>query len=123
MSDPTRTASHPKMALALLALVGGALVGCKTKPEPDYRPAWVQQAEARLQQPPAWQVSGSGVESGSENGPQSSFFGNGQPATAGSNAADSRERTAAAPSAPRKPAAAPPGVQWSETRITVSVEE
>ena len=107
-----------------VALMGGLLPGCKSQPEPDYRPSWVREAEARLQQPPTWQVSGSGVDSGNETQGRSSFFGSGRGATdSDSSQVSSGRQREAASTAARTPVAEPPGVQWGETKITVSVED
>lgn len=105
-------------------LVLGAFTGCKSKPPVDNRPSWVQEAEARLQRPPSWQVSGSGVDSGSGTEARSSFFGSAQGTAATSGSAGSSERSREpASSTARTTTAEPPGVQWSETKVTVSVED
>ncbi len=127
------------LAGAGLVLLLGA---CRSKPAEDHRPAWVREAEARLQGKPTWQVSGSGVESGAGSGPASGsgsgsgFFGSGRgrgAEAAGGSAGGSarREEVAAgreeapARSASREAPAAslPAGVEWGETEITVEVED
>lgn len=99
--------------------------GCQSKPEPDTRPSWVQEAEARLQRPPSWQVSGSGVDSGGESEKRSSFFGSGQATTASTGGSQEPEESSRPSPARRQPTteSEPPGVEWGETKITVSVED
>jgi hypothetical protein len=121
-------AAHSLFCVCVWALVVlAALAGCKSQPEPDNRPGWVKEAEARLQRPPSWQVSGSGVESRESGESRSSFFGSGRIATAPSLSpeagASQRETNADTSNTSRAPVAAPPGVQWGETQITVSVED
>jgi hypothetical protein len=109
--------------VVLFALVGG-VSGCHSKSSIDTRPGWVQEAEARLQRPPSWQVSGSGVESERESENRSGFYGSGQPATSIGIARESgNRRNDAASSARSMTVNEPPGVQWGETKITVSVED
>lgn len=108
----------------LVGMIAGGLSGCRSKSNIDTRPGWVQEAEARLRQPASWQVSGSGVASGRGTENRSSFYGSGQPATSASVARESNDRqSAAASSARRTTVTQPPGVQWGETKITVSVED
>jgi hypothetical protein len=108
----------------LAALLVGSLPGCISKPEPDNRPGWVQEAEARLQRPPSWQVSGAGVDSGSGTETQSSFFGSGRRATNANSMQGNNERQRkAAARSPQAVVEEPPGVEWGETKITVSVED
>jgi len=118
-------------------LAGLAVVsGCQSKKHVvlDNRPAWMMQAEQRLQGDKRWNVSGSDVANGGGSGPsagRSSFFGGNRTAAPASSESiregrSSVSETAAksrqAPSSGSEPAA-PPGVQWSETKITVEVED
>jgi hypothetical protein len=105
----------PFRNILVMALLLFAFSACRSKQETDHRPAWVREAEARLQERPTWEASGPGVatktaSSGAESSP-SSFFGSGQQATTAPKASGGRTATA------------PPGMQWSDTQITVEVEE
>jgi len=105
------------------------LSGCQSKKHIilDNRPSWVVQAERQLQNEARWNVSGKGVADGGSGG--SSFFGASRPnaSSADSSQDQSRARAAATDSARSDSSTAgnpaPPGVQWSETKITVSVED
>ncbi|HKK17679.1 MAG TPA: hypothetical protein VJ952_03275 [Opitutales bacterium] len=124
MDDPGKTAGRdatqrmtrgiPALLAAVLLVL--ALSSCRSRPEMDHRPGWVREAEARLQKQPSWGATGPGLATGTdaseEESSRSSFFGSGRQATAPSQA--QAERTAT----PQ-----PAGVQWSDTRITVQVEE
>ncbi|PXA05008.1 hypothetical protein DDZ13_03320 [Coraliomargarita sinensis] len=87
------------------------LSACQNKTAVDHRPSWVREAEARLQQKPSWQTSGPGLASGGGENTRSSFFGSGQQATSTSK------------EPPKQRSNPTPGVQWSNTQITVQVEE
>ena len=93
-----------------------ASVGCRSNPEADYRPVWVQQADVQIEGEPQSKVSGEGVQT-----PESVFSGARPEAgtdtgEASSPLVDGRRETSISPSTP-------PGASWGETQVTVEVED
>jgi len=89
--------------------------GCQSKQEMDYRPEWIQQADAQLQRAPQSRVTGEGAEV------TESSFGGGRR----EGGIDSGEVTSPPAGAQGKSfsRSTPPGAEWGETRVTVEVEE
>lgn len=106
----SRKGIGPLLLLGFLILSSG-LAGCRSTTEADNRPAWIRQAEARMEGEPEWKVRGQGARI-----VESRPFG-------GAGLSGAEHRRSSDGEASSKPPPTPPGARWGETKVTVEVEE
>jgi hypothetical protein len=117
----------PRPALLLLILTLG-LAGCRSNVvELDQRPAWVMEAEQRLQQEPAFDVDRRGADTSRPLWRSQPTEGAATPQASRSAEKDRFSRRSAKadlqPGSSQSTMATPGSVSWSETKITVEVED